>query len=163
MSDSQNMVSKESSRTGSGVRSSQWSGQACWRMVIVSSLLLAIGSAGGLSWLQAAQEKQTLKDFMRLKLDASSKILEGLAVDDSDLIGEGAKALLEMSKAEKFKVLSDPEYLELNREFRSAVHKLEEAAKKSNLDNATLQWFDTVKSCVECHKYVRTQKPAKSK
>jgi hypothetical protein len=110
-----------------------------------------------------AQKKddQTTSAFMRKKLDASSKILEGLALEDAALLRTGSEAILEMSKAEKWNVIVDAEYRELNREFRSAVRKLQDAAAAGNFDNATLQWFDAVKGCVECHKHVRQPNPAK--
>lgn len=107
----------------------------------------------------APQKDQSLAAFMRKKMDASSKILEGITTEDHALIREGADRLLEMSKAEIWNVLVDEDYREFNRDFRSSVHKLQAAAEKGNLDNATLQWFDAVKSCVECHKYVRSQRP----
>jgi len=110
-----------------------------------------------------AKDDQTLRSFMRKKLDASSKILEGITTEDDALVRAGANSLLEMSKAEVWNVLVDEDYREFNRDFRSSVHKLHDAAEKQNFDNATLQWFDTVKACVECHKYVRSQRPVTKK
>ena len=107
----------------------------------------------------ADKPEQTLSAFMRMKLDASSRILEGLTTEDAAAIKEGADALLKMSNAERWNVLADEDYREFNRDFRSSVRKLGAAAEKGNFDNATLQWLDTVKACVECHKYVRTQRP----
>lgn len=106
-----------------------------------------------------AEQAPALSKFMRQKLDSSTKILEGLTTEDDSLLAEGAGELLKMSKAELWNVLVDEDYREFNRDFRSSVMKLEAAAKAKNFDNATLQWMDTVKACVECHKYVRTQRP----
>lgn len=108
----------------------------------------------------AAEDKSQLAKFMRKKLVASSEILEGLAVEDAALIKQGAAAILEMSKSELWNVLLDEDYREFNRDFRSSMKKLERAAEEKNLDNALLQWTDAVKGCVECHKYVRTQRAA---
>lgn len=125
---------------------------------------LGIGLAAGLAWLccvgqnSQAQEDKTLSGFMRKKLGASSQVLEGLTTEDAELIRQGTTTLLEMSKAEMWNVLADEDYREFNRDYRSSVRKLQEAAAKENFDNATLQWLDTVKSCVECHKYVRAQR-----
>lgn len=104
-----------------------------------------------------------LQTFMRKKLAASSQILEGLTVEDPALIRQGTATLLEMSKVEKWNVLTDADYRDFNRDFRTAVRKLDEAAAKSNLDNAMLQWMDAMKGCVECHKYVRSQRPVLKK
>lgn len=118
--------------------------------------------AGGSWFLQAADEKkaeepdQSLSAFMRKKLDASSLVLEGLTIEDSQLIKKGANLLLEMSKAEKWKLLIDSEFRSHDIDFRTAVKKLVDAAEKSNFDNATLQWFDVTKGCIECHKDVRS-------
>lgn len=127
--------------------------------------LVVVGTAAGLSCLSVAPQRSVADDkprdlqtFMRTKLDASSKILEGLTVEDADMIKKGAKHLLEMSKVEMWNVLTDADYREFNREFRSAVHKLEQAAVDGNFDNAVLQWMDMTKSCIECHKYVRKER-----
>ncbi len=101
---------------------------------------------------------QTLSAFMRKKLDASSQILEGLTTEDADLIQKGAKVLTEVSKAEKWQILSDPEYREYSFDFRINARKLADAAEKGNFDNAALQWFDTMKTCIECHQHVRRER-----
>lgn len=103
----------------------------------------------------------SLKAFMRKKLDASSQILEGLTTEDSDLIQQGAKGLIELSKAEKWQILADADYRAFSIEFRNTAKKLAEAAEKGNFDNAALQWFDATKSCIECHKYVRQVRATK--
>lgn len=132
----------------------------------VVGCMIVIGSVGFLALIsqdraRAEQAQDTsLSAFMRQKLDNSSLILEGLTVENEKLISEGADALLKMSNVEKWNVLADNDYREFNRDFRNAVRKLDEAAKAKNFDNATLQWFDAVKACVECHKYVRSQRPA---
>ncbi len=105
------------------------------------------------------KDPQSLSTFMRKKLEASSLILEGITTEDATLINDGADVLLEMSRAELWNVITDEDYREFNRDFRSSVRKLKDAAGKENFDNATLQWLDSVKSCVECHKYVRSQRP----
>jgi hypothetical protein len=110
-----------------------------------------------------AADSVELKSFMRKKLDASSKILEGLTVEDADLIRKGAASLLEMSKAEQWNVLLDEDYREYNREFRSLIRKLDKAAESNNFDNALLQWLDATKACIDCHQHVRDQRPVVKK
>ncbi len=126
---------------------------------LVLSAAAFMVATGQFATTAAAKEDQSLSAFMRKKLDASSKILEGITTEDSKLIIEGADALLAMSKAEIWNVIVDEDYREFNHEFRASVRKLREAAEKETFDNATLQWMDSVKSCVECHKYVRSHRP----
>ncbi|HET6424721.1 MAG TPA: cytochrome c [Planctomycetaceae bacterium] len=111
----------------------------------------------------AKEDDQSLSAFMRKKLDASSKILEGITTEDKQLVIEGADTLLTMSKAEIWNVIADEDYREFNHEFRASVRKLRAAAEKENVDSQTLQWMDSMKSCVECHKYVRAQRTAVKK
>ena len=139
------------------------------RMVFGISMATLLGTAA-IVWIgysaQAADDDLnpdlSLSAFMRKKLDASSQILEGLTVEDSELIEKGAKSLMKLSKAEKWQVLISPDYREYSDEFRTDVKRLEEAAAKGNFDNAALQWFDVMKGCIECHKHVRDEKARKN-
>lgn len=121
--------------------------------------IVGLGLAN-LSWQTQAADKDAKKDsslsaLMRKKLDAGSQILEGLTVEDSELILKGANSLLELSKAEKWQMLIDADYRQHNSDFRGAVRKLATAAEKGKFDNAALQWIDTMKACIECHQDVR--------
>jgi hypothetical protein len=104
---------------------------------------------------QASPKKVVMQAFMRKKLEASQSLLEGLAVEDFDLIATGARQLKTTSAAAEFMVIRDPLYTQHADEFRRIVEKLEKAGKARNLDAATLAYVDMTMSCVECHKYVR--------
>lgn len=130
-------------------------------MAIILTLIAATGVVWNV-WPAAADDDLkpdlSLSAFMRKKLDASSQILEGLTTEDAELIKKGAKTLTELSKAAKWQILSDPEYREYSLDFRINARKLVEAAEKENFDNAALQWFDTMKDCIECHQHVRRER-----
>ncbi len=110
-----------------------------------------------------APKKSPLETFMRKKLDASSKILEGLCQEDAALIKEGADALGEMSKAEIWNVLTDAEYREHSREYRENAARVSKAAEEGDFDKAALRWFDVTMSCLECHTHVRSERNAEKK
>ena len=101
--------------------------------------------------------------FMRKKLEASSQILEGLTSEDAKLIIKGAKALVEMSAAEKWQVRNDVMYRQFSGEFQRSAKSLLEAAEKENYDAAALKWIDTTMKCLECHKFVRGTRLAEGK
>lgn len=103
-----------------------------------------------------SETKRRLSEYMRLKLAASSKILEGLAVEDMELVEEGAKTLNEMSGEEKFRVHTDVLYRQFSTDFQQTTKELVAAAKDRNLDRAALKWMDATMGCIECHRYVRT-------
>ena len=100
-------------------------------------------------------KQDPLEVFMRKKLDASSKVLEGLCMEDATLIEEGANELTAMSKVEIWNVLTDADYREHSREFRDNAARVSEAAKEGDFDKAALRWFDVTMSCLECHDHVR--------
>lgn len=96
-----------------------------------------------------------LRLFMRKKLAASNKILEGLTTEDMALVREGARALNKMSLSEKFRVNNDAMYKQFSAEFRRVTNDLNTAAEEENLDQATLKWMGTTMACIECHRFVR--------
>ena len=112
----------------------------------------------------AAPEKAAsnieLSTFMRKKLDAANKIMEGLCVDDMGLVREGANSLNEISTAEKWRVSNDVMYRQFSADFRSLTNELVKAAESDNPDRVALKWMDTTLSCLDCHRFVRGMRVA---
>lgn len=132
------------------------------RTSIALSILLAGGTCIIFSTAAARSPLKTephppLKQFMRAKLDASNRILEGLATEDFALIARGSKQLAQMSAAEQWRVSNDALYRQHSAEFRRIVERLEKQAEEKKLEGAALTWIETTMSCIECHKYVRAQ------
>lgn len=107
---------------------------------------------------ESKTKKPALELTMRSKLDAASKVLEGLAVEDKALVHEGAAVLTELSKAEMWQVLKSPEYRHHTQSFRNAVKNLDEAAQKGEFAAAQLEWLDVSKRCFDCHNEIRKSK-----
>ncbi len=99
--------------------------------------------------------KPTLKDFMRVKLTHSQKVLEGLTTNDFDLISKSAAELKLLSQSSAWEVMTTEDYIAQSSEFRRATEALSKAAEKKNLDAAALAYMDVTMKCVNCHKYVR--------
>ena len=118
-------------------------------------MLLVLVSPGN------SQKPDKVSAFMRAKLQHSQKVIEGLAVEDFDLIAKHAQELSLLSRAVDWQVLETPEYKQHSMEFRRRAEALAEAAKNKNLDGAALQYLDVTLKCVNCHKYVRKVKTAK--
>ena len=134
-------------------------------MVKGTAALLAVVVAGlsWMTWTADARDKpkkknDALSQKMRLKLEASTKVLEGLTVEDADLIREGANGMAEQSQAEFWQVLTDSDYRDFTRDFRSSMRRLKAAAEKENFDAAALEWVAATKCCLDCHKHVRSVK-----
>ena len=100
-------------------------------------------------------QRKGISIFMRMKLDASQKILEGLAMEDFELIQEGAAKLEDMSAAEKWRVTNDPFFREHSVDFQRTAKRLAKNAKEGKLEGSALAWLEATMQCIECHKWTR--------
>ncbi len=131
---------------------SHWS----WMAIVAG---VAVTAVMRLTTLPAAQNGAPQPDqvavFMRAKLAHSQNVLEGLAMEDYDLISRGAHDLALASQASSWQVLQTEDYARQSAEFRRSCDNLRTAAKAKNLDGAALAWMEVTMKCVQCHKYVR--------
>lgn len=96
-----------------------------------------------------------LQKFMRKKLEASNKILEGLTTENSGLVKEGADAMSTMCDAEQWRISKDVMYRQFSDDFQRATQSLSESAKAADLDKALVRWMDVTMQCIDCHRFVR--------
>ncbi len=121
--------------------------------VALAVVLLGVGVA-----MHAADERPNqVRDFMRPKLAHSQKLLEGLTLENFDMIAKSARALSLLSQESQWRVLQTPDYLHESQEFRRKADRLTTAARERNLDGATLAFMELTLTCVQCHKHVRDQ------
>lgn len=131
------------------------------RRVTVFGLLAALALGAALAARPAAgqQGAPTRRELMRTKLQASQHILEGITLENYDLIAKGARALKALSRASIWEVPTIPnadDYLVYTAEFERLADELSRKAADRNLDGATLAYFRLTASCVNCHKYIRS-------
>lgn len=121
------------------------------------TLLAALGViAFGGSFLPAQVDRSAPSgEFMREKLDLSQKALEGVVVEDFEMVARNARRLGVMSGEAAWRRYEHPLYEEQSAQFRRNVNLLVKAAEEKNLDAATLAYLRVTMSCVECHKLVR--------
>lgn len=99
-----------------------------------------------------------LRKFMRQKLEHSKGVLEGLALEDFDMIVRNADAMRTLSQDSRWRVSPNMNYLRLSSEFQDLTNELIRSARKQNLDGATLAYVDLTLNCVKCHKLVRDER-----
>ncbi|MFO0975792.1 MAG: cytochrome c [Planctomycetaceae bacterium] len=131
------------------------------RRIVCLTVCIAAAAVTSLSLAQdepQAPKQKPIESQMRAKLNASATVLEGLATENSELVSEGSKVLLDLSKAEVWQVLKDSEYREHTQGFRSAVRRMEEAAKEKQFASAQLEWLEATKKCFDCHNHIRKAK-----
>jgi cytochrome c556 len=127
------------------------------RRVACCLFTAAIITCTALSSQAIGQEK--LSSFMKVKLDHSQKTLEGLSKGDFELIVKHSQAISLLCEDELWMVIQTPEYRERSKEFQRNVNAITDAARKKNLEAATLAYVDATLKCVSCHKYVRQERP----
>ena len=123
--------------------------------------LVALATISCLAPGGRGEPSDDLRDFMRVKLKHSQKVLEGLVLGDFDTVARNAQDMSLLSLAATWQVLQTPQYLDYSRKFRSAADTLANMARKKNLDEATVAYNKMTVKCIECHKYVRDVRMAK--
>jgi hypothetical protein len=122
-------------------------------------LLVGLGMLGG-GLFATGQQPPTEKrrEFMRKKLEYSKGLIEGLTLENYDLIARNARALRTLSQAAEWEVPTIPnveQYLPYTTEFQRLCDDLIKKARERNIDGATLAYVQLTMNCVNCHKYVR--------
>lgn len=123
---------------------------------VVAACLVTAALAMPMATLaQPPAQADKVAPFMRVKLTHSQDVLEGLAVEDFDLIDRGAQQLSLTSEDASWQVLQTEDYARMSADFRRSCDRLREAARAKNLDGAALAWMEVTMKCVQCHKYIR--------
>lgn len=96
-----------------------------------------------------------LTPLMRMKLDKSKEILEGLAMEDFDKISVNARSLHLLSTESGWNVIQTPEYKSQSRDFQRAADLIAQAAEAKDINRAAMGYVALTVRCVECHSYMR--------
>ena len=126
-------------------------------LTVVVMLMALAGMRTGKA--QTGSEAST-SEIIKLKLDYSHYILNGVATENYGLISVNAEKLSKLSQATAWRARQTSEYEVLSAEFRRNADALAKAAKDRNIDAASLAYVQMTLSCVNCHKYMRGGKRA---
>ena len=122
----------------------------------VLSALLSMGLLAGVAaTLTPNDPKITTREIMKLKLESSQKVLEGIAVENFTTIAVNAQKLVALSQAAGWQARQTPEYKQYTAEFRRFAESLQKAARDENVDAASVAYFQLTISCVNCHRHIR--------
>ena len=95
--------------------------------------------------------------FMRQKLAWSQGALEGLTLEKFELVSKNAIRMRDMTQSNGWFVYKQPDYMRHTTNFHKSVEALYMAAVDKNLDAATEAYTKVTRSCVDCHRIVRTE------
>jgi hypothetical protein len=103
-------------------------------------------------------DEKKVKELMHKKLEASQKVLEGLATNDLEKVSKNAEELARIRKDVSFRVIPTAEYDLWSDEFVRSLDNISKGAKDNNLEKAKLGYLSMTLACFNCHTYVRDQK-----
>lgn len=95
------------------------------------------------------------RDGMKFKLHFAQSVLEGIATENFPLIATNAQKLKRLSQSADWQLRQTPEYQKFTADFARHADALGQAARDSNVDLATLAYFQMTISCVNCHKHLK--------
>lgn len=121
------------------------------RTIIVALVIAAVLAVWGS--LKAADSRT--KAAMRLKLEYAQKVLEGIALEDFELIAFNAEKLKAISQSAEWQHRKSAEYQRHTGDFTRQAEALVKAAERKNVDAATVAYFQLTVSCVGCHRHLR--------
>jgi hypothetical protein len=124
-------------------------------LTMVGCVLIGIVQLSGSP--QQSRKNPSLDPFMRLKLEHSKGILEGLATEDFEMIAKGAQNLTALSLESSWNVYTTDEYLKKSSDFRRSIQMIKDAAHEENVDRASLGYINLTVQCIECHRYLRVK------
>lgn len=133
--------------------------------MVVAFLIFLLPAVRDQAFGQVARDPNTAENavrrFMRAKLEHAKDSLEGLTVENFEMIAKSADHMTKLSESALWRVYQTPEYVRLSTEFRIASAALKKSSVRKDIDAATLAYMKLTLRCVECHKYVRTIRIAK--
>lgn len=126
------------------------------RSILLATTLLV----GALFWTSLKAATARTKETMRLKLEYAQKVLEGIALEDFELIRFNAEKLKAISQSSDWQLRKSTEYQRHTGDFTRQAEALVKAAERMNVDMATVAYFQLTASCVSCHRHLRGSEQA---
>ena len=108
-----------------------------------------------IAWSSLTAATSRTKETMRLKLEYAQKVLEGIALEDFELIRFNAEKLKAISQSSDWQLRKSTEYQRHTGDFTRQAEALVKAAERKNVDMATVAYFQLTASCVSCHRHLR--------
>jgi len=103
----------------------------------------------------AQDSKDKASVWMKHKLGASQKILEGMTRGDFEMIEKHAQGMENLGYLEGWVRADVPGYVSHLHAFNQANRELIRASKNKNLDGVTVAYSQLTISCVQCHRFMR--------
>lgn len=119
--------------------------------LLVGVLVLSLVAA------ETKPKRAATQTFMRMKLAWSQAALEGLTLEKFDVVSQNAIRMRNMTQSNQWFTMKRPYYMQRTTNFQKSADALYMAAVDKDLEAATEAYLKVARSCVECHRLVRTE------
>ena len=92
---------------------------------------------------------------MQMKMEPAKKLLEGLALEDFDMILANSQKISLLTLDESWMVIQSESYRLHSKDLQRSLNMIIDSAKQKNLDGALLGYLQMSMKCVDCHKQLR--------
>lgn len=110
--------------------------------------------------LAERQDPKRAREFMRQKLTHSQNVLEGLTLENYDLIITNGIKMFNMSQSTQWQLRSTDRYKKYSAEYSDRVAAMIDAAREKKINAARDAYCRSLQSCYDCHKYCQLVPPA---
>lgn len=101
---------------------------------------------------------EPVDDVMRRKVVHAQTLVVGVTRADYGLVQDTATRLYEISREAEWMVHDTVTYTVFSERFRQVVAAMAEHARQRDLDAVTADYTQMMKTCVECHSYLRRER-----
>jgi hypothetical protein len=126
---------------------------------IVCILLFAVIA---IPWHGHADAQPKAKDppakkspVMVRKLQHAQGLLKGIALQDFEALTRESDALIACRNEVTWRLDETEQYLAHSNEFLDKLQSLKSAAKKKDIESATLCYLEVTRTCIKCHDHLR--------
>ena len=125
-------------------------------LMLVSTVFVSVLVA---QTLVERQDPKRAKAFMRQKLTYSQNVLEGLTLENYDLIITNGIKMFNMSQRTAWQARSTDEYKKYSATYCDSVSAMIDAAREKKINAAREAYCRSVQSCYDCHNYCKLVPP----
>lgn len=118
--------------------------------------MIAVLALASLLIAATYEKREVSRGYMRQKLAYSQGVLEGLTLENFELVTKSGIRIRNMKLTNMLYSVKNPLYMRHLTNFQRSVDGLLDASTERNLARATRSYQRVIESCVECHRDYRT-------
>lgn len=106
----------------------------------------------------AKEQSRPPESFMMQKSLHTQKVLDALMKEQYDAIVISGEAMKKMAKDTRWRRFETDDYFRHSENFETHAQAMVDSARARNLDGAMEYYMKSLRTCYDCHKYVRVDR-----